>query len=99
MSAPKYGFVAEPYFCGEVKRCARPNGIWVLTDFGYSVPRVSGVLNSSSNLRMTIEICAPELVTDEGRHDERIDIWAFGCVAYASAKREYPFHFHDCVHL
>ena len=40
---------------------------------------------------MTFETCAPELLQDEGLHDARVDVWAFGCVVYGLATGDYPF--------
>ena len=73
--------------------------MWVLGDFGLSVVATPGQLNKSSNIRGSMYTCAPELVNDSGRHDNRVDIWAFGCVAYALAKGEYPLDTHRCYNI
>lgn len=67
------------------------DGSWALSDFGFSVEKISGQLQESSKLRMTPQTCAPELLKDGGLHDERLDIWGFGCVAYILATGEFPF--------
>jgi hypothetical protein len=41
---------------------------------------------------MTFETCAPELVLDpQGHHDDRLDIWQVGCVAFTLATGRQPF--------
>jgi len=52
---------------------------------------MDGTLRSSSQGRTTLEICAPELLQEGSYHDERLDIWGFGCVAYFVAIGNYPF--------
>jgi len=40
---------------------------------------------------MTFETCAPELVLEPGLHNELLDVWAVGCVAYQLATGNHPF--------
>src|SRR5437762_13343180 len=69
----------------------KKNGSWALGDFGFCVERISGRLRPSSKVRMTFETCAPELLEASSYHNERVDIWGFGCVSYALARGKSPF--------
>jgi serine/threonine protein kinase len=55
------------------------------------VDKESDQFNLSSKARMPFETCAPELLRDQALQDSRVDVWAFGCVAYGLAAGEYPF--------
>jgi serine/threonine protein kinase len=68
----------------------RMSGRWVLCDFGFSQKYTPGANQQSSKCRGTLNYCAPELLR---KHDEKVDIWALGCLAYYLAKGE------DCLEV
>lgn len=78
----------------------RRDGTWVLGDFGISVERLSGRLRPSRRGRASLETCAPEMMKPERFHNERLDIWAVGCVAHYLATGSQLFsHVSDFAQL
>lgn len=54
-----------------------------MCDFGFSEEYTLGTAQTSSQCRGTLNYFAPELIlSPHGLHDEKIDIWSLGCVAY-----------------
>jgi NIMA (never in mitosis gene a)-related kinase len=64
--------------------------VWKLTDFGISGPALSkGVTTKFS--RGTPCYRAPELLDEQARFTEKVDIWALGCILYEVATGDKAF--------
>jgi serine/threonine protein kinase len=67
------------------------SGRIVLCDFGYSEEYTPGKQKESSTCRGTEGYRAPELLAPFRKHDERVDIWSLGCLAYYLATAQHLF--------
>ena len=77
---------------------SRKDSIWKITDFGFTSEGSSRRIQYSSNSRGTSGYRAPELLQDErGSFNNKVDIWAMGCILFELAAGKKAFESDDIV--
>lgn len=70
---------------------SKPENVWKITDFGYSTEGTSTRLLTSEYSRGTASYRAPELVKEKHTFNNKVDIWAIGCILYELAFQKKAF--------
>jgi serine/threonine protein kinase len=58
---------------------------WKISDFGLTMDGTSVRAITTLYSRGTASYRAPELIKEESKYNNKVDIWAFGCVAFELA--------------
>src|SRR5271170_5478965 len=70
---------------------SRNVGAWKITDFGLTSEGTSKRCNTTRYSRGTSGYRAPELLKEEASYNNKVDIWAVGCILYELAYRKKAF--------
>jgi serine/threonine protein kinase len=66
--------------------------MWKIADFGLTVPGTSTGNNYTKHSRGTVSYRAPEMIQgDHGTWNNKVDIWALGCIFYELITSERAF--------
>jgi serine/threonine protein kinase len=70
---------------------SQKDGVWKIADFGITAEGTSRRANTTRDKRGTSGYRAPELCQDQSTYNNKVDMWAFGCIAYELLARKRPF--------
>jgi serine/threonine protein kinase len=70
---------------------SKPENVWKIADFGYSTEGTSKTALTSEYARGTASYRAPELVKEKHTFNNKVDIWAMGCILYELAFQKKAF--------
>jgi len=70
---------------------SREKRAWKIADFGLASEGTSKHANTTRYSRGTSGYRAPELVKEEASYNNKVDIWAVGCILYEIAARKKAF--------
>src|SRR5271169_487715 len=70
---------------------SRKDGLWKIADFGMAAEGTSKRAKTTSLGRGTGGYRAPELLQEQSTYNNKVDIWAFGCIAYELLTQERAF--------
>ena len=75
---------------------SRNDRAWKIADFGLTSEGTSKRCNTTRYSRGTSGYRAPELLKEEASYNNKVDIWAVGCILYelASRKKAFTSDFH-----
>jgi serine/threonine protein kinase len=70
---------------------SRKDGVWKIGDFGMATEGTSKQAKTTYLARGTGGYRAPEILREQSTYNNKVDIWAFGCIAYEVLTRERAF--------
>jgi serine/threonine protein kinase len=74
-------------------------GLWKITDFGLTSEGTSKALQNTTSARGTGGYRAPEMIREGKKgYNNKIDVWAVGCIFYEMIVGERPFADDWAVH-
>jgi serine/threonine protein kinase len=69
----------------------KKDNVWKIADFGLALEGTSRGVNTTRYARGTNGYRAPELIKDDSTFNNKVDIWALGCITYELATRRKAF--------
>lgn len=70
---------------------SRKDNVWKIADFGFSAQGTSKRIWSTEQNKGTSSYRAPEIIKEDAKYNNKVDIWAIGCIFYELVCEEKAF--------